>query len=158
MDDHRATLIAVVSSLARLQLRLLKLSHTQRERGGKILSGAAANWNISDLQPPSAWFDAAQPNTALSGAISSVALVQQQLLEIIESRGPVDGIFACRVLEHLCHPSSDWSALVLRFAVHLGVELPLTPRDLHNGSELRQHLIERRGATRRITAGAAVEP
>ncbi len=147
MDEQRKTLLAITSSLARLQLRLLVLSQSQRiSPSGHVTQAHAAQWTLRDLEPPSPWFDVATPKQALSGALQAVALVQIHLLAMIEAPGPIDGLRACRVVEHLCGNPAAWGSLVERLAHHLGVRLPATPRDLHNGASIHQLEVPRRQA------------
>lgn len=145
MDPARQTLLSVVSSLSRLLIRLHKLSHCQRELPNRhILDAHASHWTVSDLKPPSPWLDAANPNTAVSGAISAVALVQAHLLAMIEAPGDIDPRLAVRVLEHVCH-GAGWSAQVRALAERLDFELPESPWGLHHGASLHRLTLPRRG-------------
>lgn len=126
MDDARLTLVTVASSLARLQVRLLKMSakpdpHLLRAR---------------DIQPPSPWLDATPENVALSGVVHAVALTQAHLLRMVESSAPVDGRRACVVLQHIACGGTQWGSNVLRLAQHLGVTLADIPRDELHGTSL----------------------
>jgi len=145
MDEARTTLLAVASSLSRLLIRLHDLSNSVRRRpGGHVTAAAHAHWTVSDLSPPSAWLDAAAPNTAISGAISSVMLAQAHLLAMIEAPGDVDLKLAIRALEHVCH-GAHWSARVEAISKRLGVELPESPSQFHHGASLHQVSLPRRG-------------
>ncbi len=145
MDEARTTLIAVVSSLSRLLIRLHDLDCSQKKLpSGGILPAYAAHWTVSDLNPRSSWFDAAAPNTAVSGAIGNVALVQAHLLAMIEAPGEIVGRLAVRVVEHVCH-GAYWSARVEALAKRLGVDLPGSPGEFHHGASLRQVALPRRG-------------
>jgi hypothetical protein len=145
MDPVRLDLIAIVSSLSRLLIRLHHLSCSPRKLdNGKITCAADARWGIGDLSPPSPWFDAANPRTAISGGISAVLLVQAHLLAMIEAPGEIDVKFAIRVVEHLCR-GPGWSARVRALADRLGYELPSRPWDLHHGLGLEQIRLPRRG-------------
>jgi len=150
MDEARATLIAIVSSLSRLMIRLHKLDCSQRTLpSGKILSADAADWTVGDLSPKSPWFDAAAQNMAVSGAIGGVALVQAHLMAMIEAPGEIDGWLAVRVVEHLCH-GAYWSERVEALAKRLGVDLPGSPMAFHNGASLHQISLPRRGERHHI--------
>ena len=145
MDPARQTLLSVVSSLSRLLIRLHKLSHGRRELPNRhILDAHASHWTVSDLKPPSPWLDATAPNTAVSGAISAVALVQAHLLAMIEAPGDIDPSLAVRILEHVCH-GATWSARVRALAERLNFELPESPWGIHHGASLQQLALPRRG-------------
>lgn len=150
MDEARATLIAIVSSLSRLMIRLHKLGCSQRTLpNGKIFPAHAVDWTVGDLDPRSSWFDAAAQNMAVSGAIGAVALVQAHLLAMIEAPGEIDRRLAIRVVEHLCH-GAYWSARVEALAARLGVELPGSPIEFHHGASLHQVSLPARGQCHRI--------
>ncbi|MDR3445735.1 hypothetical protein [Dyella sp.] len=126
MDEARLILVTVASSLARLQVRMLKLfarpdPHLLRTR---------------DIAPPSPWLDATPENTALSGIIHAVALTQAHLLRMIESSEPVDRKRACLVLQHVACSGTEWGSNVKRMAQHLGVTLADVPRDELHGTSL----------------------
>lgn len=145
MDEARATLIAVVSSLSRLLIRLHKLANSaRRSPGGSVTAAAAAHWTVSDLSPPSSWLDAAAPNTAISGAIGSIMLAQAHLLAMIEASGEIDRRLAIRVVEHVCH-GAYWSARVEALAKRLGIDLPGSPSEFHHGASLHQVSLPPRG-------------
>lgn len=145
MDDARATLLAVASSLSRLLIRLHELANAARRRpGGHVTGTAYAHWTVSDLSPGSAWLDAAAPTTAISGVISSVLLAQAHLLAMIEAPGEIDRELAIRVVEHVCH-GAYWSARVEALAKRLGVDLPESPSQFHHGASLHQVGLPRRG-------------
>jgi len=85
-----------------------------------------------DLERPSAWLDGVPDNTAVSGVFVRIIRVQTHLLAMVMAEGEIDGLHACRVLQHVAHDvkSEGWSTPVLRLAAQLGVELPVGPRSL----------------------------
>lgn len=129
MDESRLILVAVAASLARLQVRLLKLA----AKPDPHLIRAA------DVDPPSPWLDATPPNTSISGVIHAVALAQAHLLRMAESSAPIDGKRACIVLQHVACSGTTWGTMVLRMAGRLGVTLGQVPRDDMHGVSLHGH-------------------
>lgn len=145
MDEARATLIAAVSSLSRLLIRLHTLDCSPKVLPNRtVLASHAAHWTVKDLEPRSAWFDAAPPNMAISGAISAVTLAQAHLLALIEAPGEVDRKLAIRALEHVCH-GAYWGTQVGTIARRLGIDLPDSPSQFHHGASLNQVRLPRRG-------------
>lgn len=120
------TLVAVASSLARLQVRLLKLA---AQPDPHLL-------RTSSIEPPSPWLDATPENISLNGIIHAVALTQAHLLRMVESSQPVDRKRACIVLQHIACGGTSWGANVLRLAERYGVQLADIPRDELHGVTL----------------------
>ena len=136
MDDARPILLAVASSLGRLQVRMLRLSSQQLVVSqGRLARVTRSYWTVGDLSPPSEWLEATPPRTALSGAIAAVALAQVHLLSMIEAAEPIDRRQACRVVWHISC-GGGWSAILLRLAAHLGVSLADSPLEETHGANL----------------------
>ena len=145
MDEARTILIAVASSLARLQVRMLRLSHRELVVSqGRLTRVSRGHWTVGDLSPPSEWLEATPARTSLSGAVAAVALAQVHLMALIETPGPIDGRQACRVVWHISC-GGGWSPILLRLAAHLGVELAGSPLEENHGASLHQANPARRG-------------
>lgn len=143
MNEPRTLLIAAAASLARLQVRLLQLSMTQRRLpGGNIAKDA--HWAVCDLDPPSEWLDACPPRTSLSGALSAVALALAHLLAMIDAEQPIDPRLACVVLQHVSLGGSRWSSPVSRLAARLNVSLANSPMEETHGVWLHGRPLPRR--------------
>lgn len=144
MDDARQILLAVASSLGRLQVRMLRLSSQQLVASeGRLARVARNHWTVSDLSPPSEWLETTPARTSLCGAIAAVALAQVHLLSMIEAEGPVDRRQACRVIWHVSC-GGGWSPILLRLAAHLGVPLASSPLEEMHGANLHRLAIPRR--------------
>lgn len=145
MDDARQTLLAVASSLGRLQVRMLRLSSQQLVASeGRLARVARNHWTVKDLSPPSEWLVTTPARTSLCGAMSAVALAQVHLLSMIEADGPIDRRQACRVVSHISC-GGGWSPISLRLAAHLVVSLASSPLEETHGANLhRLALLPRR--------------
>ncbi len=144
MDDVRPILLAVASSLGRLQVRMLRLSSQQLVASqGRLTRVTKSHWTVGDLTPPSEWLEATPPRTSLSGAIAAVALAQVHLLSMIEAEGSIDRRQACRVVWHVSC-GGGWSPILLRLAAHLGVSLAASPMEETHGASLHQVTAPRR--------------
>jgi hypothetical protein len=144
MDDARLILLAIASSLGRLQVRMLRLSNQQLVASkGRLARVPSGHWTVADLSPPSEWLEATPPRTSLGGAIAAVALAQVHLLSMIEAQGPVDRRQACLVIWHISC-GGGWSPILLRLAAHLGVSLTASPLEETHGASLHQAAIPQR--------------
>jgi hypothetical protein len=58
---------------------------------------------------------------------------------MVLAEGEIDGLHACRVLQHVAHDGQmeGWSKPVLRLAAQLGVKLPVGPRTLTHMADLK---------------------
>lgn len=144
MDDAHPILLAVASSLGRLQVRMLRLSNRQLVVShGRLARVTRSHWTVADLSPPSEWLEATPPRTSLGGAIAAVALAQVHLLSMIEAEGPIDRRQACRAVWHISC-GGGWSPILLRLAAHLGISLAGAPLEETHGASLYQAAIPRR--------------
>lgn len=158
MDEARTILLAVASSLSRLQVRMLKLSCRQLVPSqGRLTRVTSNHWTVGDLSPPSEWLETTPRRPSLCGAIAAVALAQAHLLSMIEASGPVDRRQACRVMWHVSC-GGGWSPILLRLAAHLGVDLAGSHLDETHGLSLYHSAIPRRGSQAVCAAPAASEP
>lgn len=145
MDDARQILLAVASSLGRLQVRMLRLSSQQLvATEGRLARVARNHWTVADLSPPSEWLETTPARTSLCGAIAAVALAQVHLLSMIEADGPIDRRQACRLVSH-SSCGGGWSPILLRLAAHLCVSLASSPLEETHGANLQRFAIPPRG-------------
>jgi len=139
MDDAkaRATLITVCAGLGRLQVHLMRnrrMPPIYRER------------RVGELQPPSPWLDARDPNTLVDSAVHDVALALAHLLAMLDSSTPIDPRHACLCLQHIQgEGAATWGTVTLRMARRLGYTLAETPRDEFHSGYLEQYQIPRAG-------------
>ena len=130
MDRPRQLLLLTCNALAKLQQELY----------GPSLAKPCADWygRVRDLERPSAWLDGVPDNMAVSGVFVRIMRVQAHLLAMVMADGEIDGLHACRVLQHVANDvqMDGWSLPVLRLAAQLGVELPAGPRTLTHMAEL----------------------
>jgi hypothetical protein len=136
MDDAHSLILSVASSLGRLQLRLLRLSHRQPRSLG-LRAATRPQWSLGDLSPPSEWLATTPPHTVLDGVIAAVSLAQAHLLAMLESPEPIDARRACLVVHHISC-SGGWSPIMVAPAGRLGVRLASSPLDEARGASLRQ--------------------
>ncbi|MEI7036421.1 hypothetical protein [Fulvimonas yonginensis] len=143
MED-RAVILATVSSLARLQLRVhAKLAEARRMPNGVIWGGRDARWKVGELTPPSPWLDRAEAGEPLYNVLPRIALVQVYLLALLAEE-EIDRRWACVALQHLAHSQAYWSAPVLRLASRFGITLGSRPWDETNGTGLLDAALPRR--------------
>jgi len=139
MDDAqaRATLITVCAGLARLQVHLMRnrrMPPIYRER------------RVGELDPPSPWLDARDPDTLVNTAGDAVALALAHLLAMVDSSGSIDPRHACLCLQHIQgRDATAWGTVTLRMARRLGYTLADTPRDEFHSGYLEQYVIPRAG-------------
>ena len=132
MDSTRTLLIALCCSLARLQIRLVNLSHTQRfASNGRIYSAAEAHWTVEDMARPSSWFED-RCRRPLSGAIAAVALAQAHLLAMVTSEGDLAPRDIMAVI-HSVPDATSWTPLERRIAAQLHFDLTDSPQELFRG-------------------------
>ena len=117
-----------------LLLTCTALAKLQQELYGPSLAKPCSDWygRVRDLERPSAWLDGVPDNMAVSGVFVRIMRVQTHLLAMVMAEGEIDGLHACRVLQHVAHDvkTEGWSTPVLRLAAQLGVKLPVGPRSL----------------------------
>lgn len=127
MDPTRPLLIALCSSLARLHMRLISLSYSQRIiPGGRIYSATEAFWKVGELARPSEWFEAA-PDSNVSGAVAAIAISQAHLLAMLEVDEPINPRDVIMVIHNVCG-GSWWCELERKVAARLGYELAESPQ------------------------------
>jgi len=140
--EIRGALVQVCSGLARLAVRLHTVEHSQRRNEDGTIENRPI-WRVSDISPPSIWLSGYPENSALSGATRAVLRVQSRFLAAMAGEDNIDPLWVCRVLQHLGGDSAkEYSPAVTRFAARFDLKLPATPREMTNGSTLREELKE----------------
>jgi len=145
MDKTRSLLIALCSSLARLQIRLVKLSNSQRIiPNGRVYAAHDAFWKVEDLARPSAWFEESSTRP-LSAAIAAVALAQAHILAMITREGEITARDVMAVV-HSVPDHTSWTPLERRIAEELQYELPDSPQQLFRGVHIHNWALGAGGA------------
>lgn len=137
--EMRDAMLATSAQLARLLLRIDKLSHSARcNENGSIISAAEAKWTVGDLDPPSPLLEGMR-DKALAVANTRLLEIHARLLAAYASKDEIDPRWVCRVLLALGDEFAEqYPPAVTRMASIEGIQLPKEPRDLHNGLGLRE--------------------
>lgn len=132
-------MVAASAALSRVLQRMLALAHSARYNSDGTVD-QHVYWSTTDLRERPALI-AGLPLMSLSGGIGRVLDVQARLLAACASGDEIDPLWVCRVLQALDDENGqDFSPAVRRMAAITGAQLPATPRDMHNGLGLREHM------------------
>jgi hypothetical protein len=137
--EMRNAMLATSAQLARLLLRMNRLSHSARHNDdGTIVSAENAKWTVGDLDPASPLLEGMR-GKPLVVATMRLLEIHTRLLAAYASNDEIDPRWVCRVLLALGDEFAEqYPPAVTRMASIAGIQLPEEPRDLHNGLGLRE--------------------
>lgn len=137
--EMRNAMLATSAQLARLLLRIDKLSHSARcNDNGFVIAAADAKWTVGDLDPPSPLLEGMR-DKSLVVATTHLLEIHARLLSAYASSDEIDPRWVCRVLLALGDEfSAKYPPVVMKMAAIAGIQLPVEPRALHNGLGLRE--------------------